>query len=126
MVADEGDMLLIPEVSHQKGLGWPKRMVLISALPKNSWNGTQKLCFTEAVGKLGLYLDASCVFPKNKLLDKDVELKMLPADPQLLVEFAINLSKGLGPNFSDNVVPIFLALCILATFLMSFVLKGSS
>jgi hypothetical protein len=96
VIVDEGDRLLIREVSHKQTTHWPKRWVLLSALEKEAWESSMNICFFNAKNRVGVYLDARGAFPpeRNEVQAKDPEI--LPADPKLLVEMAVACSKT-GP-----------------------------
>lgn len=66
VVADEGDLMLTRAISDQKPANWPKRFVLLSAVPRSSWTPTQEHAFSNN-GRKGIYFDATCVFPRPLL-----------------------------------------------------------
>ena len=51
LVVDEGDTILERQVNQQLSLCYPKQLVLLSAVPKDAWNGAQRLCFATIKGR---------------------------------------------------------------------------
>ena len=45
VLIDEGDMMLTRDISDRSIPHWPRSWILLSALPKSSWTGTQSLSF---------------------------------------------------------------------------------
>ena len=90
LVVDEGDTILERVVNQ--ALSNPKHLVLLSAVPREAWNGTQRLCFNSVKGRKGNYLDASCVFPMHNG-GKALEPELLPESPAEILKLALKLSK---------------------------------
>lgn len=68
-------------------------MVLLSAVPKESLSGSQRLCFRTVKGKEGGYLDARNVFPNQRGSVPSSEPELLPEDPAKIVEKAVSIAK---------------------------------
>jgi len=45
VVIDEGDTALVRELNQQLNISAPKHLLLLSAVPKDAFTGTQKLSF---------------------------------------------------------------------------------
>ena len=89
LVADEGDQLLIRQVTHKETSAWPKRWVLLSALSRDQWSETQKICFkTNKSTYQGIYVDVGAVFPPERGTCQRDHPEILPSDPEDLVKFA--------------------------------------
>ena len=93
LVVDEGDTILEQEVNHQLSLCSPKQLVLLSAVPREAWNGAQKLCFSTVKGRKGKYLDASCVFPAQRRDRANLEPELLPEGCSEILNLAIKIAK---------------------------------
>lgn len=61
VVADEGHMLLIRSVGDKPASAWPKRFVLLSAVTRDQWTGTEALSFQNVIGKqrTAIYVDTT-------------------------------------------------------------------
>ena len=92
LVIDEGDTVLLKDVSEQLAIAQPRHVVLLSAVPKESWTGTQRLSFRNKQGKPGTYLDVKCVFPQQRQ-EGDGAPEPLPEDPKDIVKLAVKMSK---------------------------------
>ena len=66
VIIDEADLVLERDFTHLAGAVWPKRFVLLSALPKKSWSAIQELAFSHIKGKRAHYIDVSSVFPVER------------------------------------------------------------
>ena len=92
-MVDEGDLILRREFGWKKSAKWPKRLILLSALPRASWSELQRLSFEAIPGKTGVYIDASKVFPTSRQDEEKNIPKILPPNPEERVKFAAKLSK---------------------------------
>jgi len=99
VLVDEGDLMLRRDLLHRLNVQWPKKLVLLSAIPRSTWSPTQELSFSTIKNKTALYIDASCVFPAAKLAANLKEPEPLPSKPDLLVEFAVARSKEVAILF---------------------------
>ena len=85
-MVDEGDNILEP--THQADAIWPRRLILLSALPRDSWSAKQNLSFTSAKGKKPHYIDAAQVFPIERQSTLFKEPDPLKGGPEEVVKFA--------------------------------------
>ena len=92
LVVDEGDTMLVHDINIQLSLSYPRHLVLLSAVPREAWTGTQKLCFTTVKGREGKYIDASCVFPSRQTEESN-EPELLPEEPEAIVKLAVQKSQ---------------------------------
>ena len=88
LVVDEGDTMLVRDVNTQLSLSYPRHLVLLSAVPRAAWTGTQQLCFTTIKGREGRYIDASCVFPSRQTEESN-EPELLPEEPEAIIALAV-------------------------------------
>ena len=88
LVIDEGDTVLTEVVIQQLGLAYPKHLVLLSAVPRNAWTGTQSLCFSTIKGRHSKHIDVDGVFPSKKG-DEEDQPELLPEEPTEIVAFAV-------------------------------------
>ena len=79
------------EINLQLGICPPKHLVLLSAVPREAWSGTQKLYLCTVKVRKGKYLDASCVFPVGGQRG-DKEPKLLPEGPEDILKLAIQMA----------------------------------
>ena len=93
VIVDEGDTILVREVNQQLNLVAPKHLLLLSAVPRDSWSGTQKLSFSTIKGHIPRYLDARSIFPAGRSFAADFEPELLPLDPAAIVKFADRKAK---------------------------------
>ena len=92
LIVDEGDTMLIRRINQQLSLSYPRHLILLSAVPRDAWTGTQELCFTTIKGREGRYIDASSVFP-NRRNEEGEEPELLPEDPEAIVKLAVKKAK---------------------------------
>ena len=88
LIVDEGDTMLVRDVNTQFSLSYPRHLILLSAVPKDAWTGTQLLCFTTIKGREGRYIDASGVFPSRQSEDAN-QPELLPEEPEAIVALAV-------------------------------------
>ena len=89
LMCDEGDLLIKREVSGRSVANWPKAWILLSATPRTSWTKYQELCFQPGKGKIGIYLDASKVFPKSRQDKENKDPSLLPIISDQILKFSI-------------------------------------
>ena len=92
LVVDEGDMMLVKEVNQQLGLAYSSHLVLLSAVPREEWTGTQKLCFNTVKGREGMYVDVIGVFPAQRGEQAD-QPELLPEGPEDILNLAVRMAK---------------------------------
>ena len=66
--------------------------MLLSAIPRDDWNGAQRLSFSTVKGRTGMYLDVRSVFPTRKS-QQDEEPEPLPEEPEDIVKLAAEKAK---------------------------------
>ena len=88
LTIDEGDTILVKEMHEQLSKSSSKNVLLLSAVPQEAWSGAQKLSFSTIKGYKPLYLDARCLFPKEKSLAADYEPELLPLDTEDILKLA--------------------------------------
>ena len=66
--------------------------MLISAVPREAWSGTQKLCFQDGKRRAGKYLDVKAVFPSRRSEDAD-EPELLSESAEEIVKLAVEKAK---------------------------------
>jgi hypothetical protein len=92
LLVDEGDTMLVREIHQQLALSYPRHLVLISAVPREAWSGTQRLCFQDGKRRAGKYLDVKAVFPLRRNEDGD-EPELLPESADEIVKLAVEKAK---------------------------------
>jgi len=93
VIVDEGDTVLVREVNQQLNIASPKHLMLLSAVPRDSWSGTQKLSFLTIKGHVPRYLDARSIFPAGRSFAADFEPELLPMQPSAIVKLAERKAK---------------------------------
>ena len=93
LVIDEGDLVLDREMNQSWNVACPRHILLLSAVPKESWNGTQRLCFQSVKGRKGIYLDATGVFPAVRGEPSEDLPELLPEEPEAIVQLAVKKAK---------------------------------
>ena len=92
MIVDEDYNMLERSVAEKSGVIWPRRLILLSAQGKEEWTRTQALSFQTGKGRVARYIDATIAFPKERKVELESEPDILPEDPELLVEHAVQQS----------------------------------
>ena len=62
---------------------------MLSAVPREAWNGIQKLSFSTIKGHDPKYLDARKLFPQDRSCSISFEPELLPVEPAAIVKFAL-------------------------------------
>jgi len=66
---------------------------MLSAVPKDSWSGSQKLSFSTIKGHKAQYLDVRSLFPTGRSDSVATEPELLPEEAAAIVELAVKKSK---------------------------------
>ena len=99
VVVDEGDLILDPKFTSLLVDAWPRRMVLLSALPREGWTARQELSFTTAKGKKNHYVDVKSVFPKERMSTLIDKPNLLKNDADDILRFAAEKAKTMAVLF---------------------------
>ena len=70
--------------------GYPRHVVLLSAVQRETWSGEQDLCFKNGKGTKGRYIKTQAVFPSAKSAGNS-EPELLPRDPNAILKLALEL-----------------------------------